>query len=52
MIPTVAVFATIFSPFSFVVPSYGYYLVNIGFLLIMVIRVYYIISLRYTNNKG
>lgn len=50
--PTVAVFATIFSPFGFGIPSYGYYLVNIGFVLIMIIRVYYIISSRYTNKKS
>ncbi len=50
--PTVAVFATILSPFGFGIPSYGYYLVNIGFVLIMIIRVYYIISLRYPNNKS
>jgi hypothetical protein len=43
ILPTTAIFALLFNPFvGFFVPSFGYYLINISFIMIVVFRVYYI----------
>lgn len=52
ILPSAALFAIIFSPFSFGKPSYGYYVSNICFALIVTIRAYYIFSSRIQQNKS
>jgi hypothetical protein len=47
IIPTIAIFALIFNPFAgFLVPTYGYYLLNISFIMIIIFRVYYMFNAK------
>lgn len=47
ILPTIAIFALIFNPFAgFLVPTYGYYLLNISFIMIIVFRVYYMFNTK------
>ena len=47
ILPTSAIFALIFNPFEgFLVPTYGYYLLNISFIMIIIFRVYYMFNAK------
>jgi hypothetical protein len=47
ILPTSAIFALIFNPFAgFLVPTYGYYLLNISFIMIILFRVYYMFNAK------
>ena len=47
ILPTSAIFALIFNPFAgFLVPTYGYYLLNISFIMIIIFRVYYMFNAK------
>jgi hypothetical protein len=51
ILPTTAIFALIFNPFEgFLVPTYGYYLLNISFIMIIIFRVYYMLMAK--KNEG
>ena len=47
ILPTIAIFALIFNPFEgFLVPTYGYYLLNFSFIMIIIFRVYYMFNAK------